>query len=154
MLPVERAEMNETLLMGTDEVTVLAPSADTDGDLFAVQIRMQPGGGPPVMHRHAPSEVYHLLSGELTFYVTGPDGTARRTASAGDTVALAGGTTHTIRNESDSEAVAFCVHTPGGPMEGFVRAAAALATPTMENVLSVAAEHGIEMLGPVTPRPA
>jgi hypothetical protein len=39
-------------------------------------------------------------------------------------------------------------------MEGFIPAAAALATPTMENVLSVAAEHGIELLGPVTPRPA
>jgi hypothetical protein len=37
-------------------------------------------------------------------------------------------------------------------MEGFTRAAAALAatgTPAMEDVLAVAAENGIELLGPV-----
>jgi mannose-6-phosphate isomerase-like protein (cupin superfamily) len=138
--------MTETLRMGGDEITVLTPSTDTQGDLFAVEVRMQPGGGPPVMHRHAPSEVYRMLTGELVFYVTGPDGTVRRTATAGDTVALAGGTPHTIRNESQDEAVAFCVHAPGGPMEGFTRAVVALAVdaaPSMDDVLSVAGRHGV-----------
>jgi hypothetical protein len=68
-------------------------------------------------------------------------------------VALAGGTPHTIRNESaDTDAVAFVVHAPGGPMEGFVRAVAALAeggSPNMDEVLAVAARNGIELLGPV-----
>ena len=49
------------------------------------------------------------------------------TARAGDTVPLAGGTPHTIRNESDADAVAFMVHAPGAPMEDFSRAAADLA---------------------------
>ena len=65
MLPVEYPADIETLRVGTDEITVLAGSADTSGDLFAVELRMPPGGGPPVMHRHAPSEVYRVLSGEL-----------------------------------------------------------------------------------------
>ena len=30
-----------------DEITVLATSAQTNGDLFAVEVRMPPGGGPP-----------------------------------------------------------------------------------------------------------
>jgi hypothetical protein len=57
-----------------------------------------------------------------------------------------------IRNESGADAVAFVVHAPGPPMEGFVRAAAALAAqgaPSMDMVLAVAAENGIELLGPV-----
>ena len=65
---------------------------------------------------------------------------------------LAGGTPHTIRNESAEDAVAFGVNAPGGPMEGFSRAAAALAasgSPAIEDILTVAEEHGIEMLGPV-----
>ena len=65
---------------------------------------------------------------------------------------LAGGTAHTIRNESDVDAVAFVVHAPGKAIEGFSRAAAALAAngePSMEAVLGIAAEHGIELLGPV-----
>jgi quercetin dioxygenase-like cupin family protein len=151
MLPVE-SETREVLRMGTDVITVLATSAQTGGALFAVEIRMQPGGGPPVMHRHDPGEVYHVLAGEFTFYV-GCDADARRvTAVVGDVVPLAGDTPHTIRNESDAEAVAFVVHAPGPPMEGFSRAAAALAadgTPSMDDVLGIAAQHGIEILGPI-----
>ena len=74
------------------------------------------------------------------------------TARAGDTVPLAGGTPHTIRNESDADAVAFMVHAPGPPMEGFSRAAADLAAhrePEIEDVLALAERHGIEMLGPI-----
>ena len=152
MLPVDRG-CAERWALGTDELTVLATGEQTGGTIFAVEIRMPPGGGPPVMHRHAPGEIYHVLSGEFTFYVGDPAATVRRvTAGAGDVVPLAGGTPHTIRNESDADAVAFVVHSPAGPMEGFARAAAALAaagTPTMEQVLAVAAAHGVELLGPV-----
>ena len=154
MLPVETQTEREVLRVGAEEAVVLATSAETGGHLFAVELRMPPGGGPPVMHQHAPSEVFRVLSGEFTFYVTEPDGaTRRRTAVAGDTVTLAGDTPHTIRNESSETAVAFQVHAPGAAMEGFTRGAAALAangTPAMEDVLAVAQENGIELLGPVT----
>ena len=111
---------------------------------------MAPGGGPPVMHRHAPGEVYHVIEGQFTFYVADNGGPARRiTAGPGDVVPLAGNTPHTVRNESTADAVAFVVHAPGGPMEGFARAVAALASPDMESVLKVAAENGIELLGPI-----
>jgi mannose-6-phosphate isomerase-like protein (cupin superfamily) len=161
MVPVEREDA-ERLPLGTDEVTVLATSAQTGGALFAVELRMPPGGGPPVLHRHAPGEVYHVLAGEFAFYLgdgDAPDGPVRRvTATAGDVVPLAGGTPHTIRNESAADAVAFVVHAPGGGMEGFARAAAALAARSgpgdaggqdMAAVLRLAARHGIELLGPI-----
>lgn len=153
MLPVEKMTTPETLRVGRDEITVLAGAADSGGDLFAVELRMPPGGGPPVMHRHAPSEIYRVLAGELAFYITGADGrTVRRVAGPGETVTLAGDTPHTIRNESAQEAVAFGVHAPGEVMDGFTRAAAALAAdgpPAMTDVLAVAERHGIEMLGPI-----
>ena len=91
-------------------------------------------------------------SGEFTFYVGGAGTPVRRvTATVGDVVPLAGGTPHTIRNESDTDAVAFVVHAPGASMENFSRAVAALAAggePRMEDVLAVAQRHGIELLGP------
>jgi len=155
MQPVDSVTA-ERLHLGGDEVTVLATCAQTGGTLFAVAVRMPPGGGPPVMHRHDPGEVYHVLEGEFAFYVRDPAGPVQRTiATAGDVVPLPGGTPHTIRNESAADAIAFVVHAPGAPMEGFCRAAAALAAdgePSMEAVLSVAARHGIELLGPV-PQP-
>jgi len=49
------------------------------------------------------------------------------------------------------DAVAFVVHAPGPVMEGFSRAVAATATERsmgIEDVLSLAERHGIEMLGP------
>jgi hypothetical protein len=46
-LPVDFATA-ERLLLGLDRITVLATSAQTGGALFAVEIRMPPGGGPPV----------------------------------------------------------------------------------------------------------
>jgi hypothetical protein len=75
----------------------------------------------------------------------------RTTARAGETVPLAGGTPHTVRNESGADAIAFVVHTPGAPMEGFVRAVAAQVADgetSMDDVLKIAAQHGIELLGP------
>lgn len=153
MLPVDNEPTADILRVGSELATVLATTEETNGDLFAVELRMPPGGGPPVMHRHAPSEIYRVLSGEFTFYLAQPDGViVRRVAGAGETVTLAGNTPHTIRNESTQDAVAFQVHAPGGPMEGFTRSAARLAAdhpPTIEEVLAIAERHGIELLGPV-----
>ncbi len=105
------------------------------------------------MHRHAPSEVYRILSGEFVFYITGIDGvTTRRVARPGETVTVAGNTAHTIRNESTEEAVAFHVHTPGRAMEEFARSAAQLAadhTPSIEEIFALADRNGIELMGPV-----
>jgi len=151
MLPVDVTRA-ERVHLGTDEITVLATSAQTGGALFAVRIRMPPGGGPPVMHRHDPGEIYYVLAGEFTFWVEDATGVRRVTATAGDVVPLAGGTPHTVRNESADDAVAFVVHAPGAPMEGFSRAVAAAAAdgdPGMDDVLAIAARHGIELLGPI-----
>jgi mannose-6-phosphate isomerase-like protein (cupin superfamily) len=150
MLPVDRSTA-QRLRLGADEITLLATSAQTGGALLAIEVRMPPGGGPPVMHRHDPGEVYHVLEGEFTFYV-GQNPTTRVIATAGDVVPLVGGTPHTIRNESTTDAVAFVVHAPGAPFEGFVRAVAAMAdggSPDVSAVLAVAARNGIEMLGPI-----
>ncbi len=151
-LPVDIATA-ERFLLGADEMTVLATSEDTNGALFAHEVRMHPGGGPPMMHRHDPGEIYLVQEGEFTFYV-GDEG-RRVTARAGDVVPLAGGTPHTIRNESDADAVAIVVHAPGEPMEHFSRAAADLAAagePSIDDVLALAEQHGIEMLGPIPVR--
>jgi quercetin dioxygenase-like cupin family protein len=150
-LPVDPATA-ERFLLGGDEITVLADCAQTGGALFAVQIRMPPGGGPPLLHRHDPGEVYHVLAGEFTFYTGEGDAVSRTTARAGDVMPLAGGTPHTIRNESDADAVAFVVHAPGAPMEHFTRAVVAEAAhgaPSLDAILTIATRNGIDFLGPV-----
>jgi hypothetical protein len=49
MLPVDR-DQAEHWLLGTDHITVLATGDQTGGAIFAVEIRMPSGGGPPVIH--------------------------------------------------------------------------------------------------------
>ncbi|HEY7988997.1 MAG TPA: cupin domain-containing protein [Lapillicoccus sp.] len=155
MLPVDR-DQAEHLLLGTDYTTVLATGDQTGGAIFAVEIRMPPGGGPPVMHRHEPSEIYYVTGGEFAFYLGHPDGSVRRVlAGVGDVVPLRGLTPHTVRNEGDVDATAFVVHSPAAVMEGFSRAAVALAAespeapPSMADVLDLARRHGVELLGPI-----
>ena len=146
-IPVDRAGA-ERLILGTDELTVVARGADTGGALFAVEIRMPPGGGPPVMHRHAPGEVYYVQEGEFAFYVGHPEGAVRRiAASAGEIVPLAGGTPHTIRNETDADARAFVVYAPAAVMENLSYAAADLGAggeADMAAVLELASRSGVE----------
>jgi mannose-6-phosphate isomerase-like protein (cupin superfamily) len=155
MLPVDIGAADRWQL-GTDELRVLATGDMTGGAIFAVQIRMPPGGGPPVMHRQAHSEIYYVLDGEFAFYAGNSDGGMRRiVARPGDVVPLAGGVPHTIRNEGDRDAIAFVVHSPAAVMAGFSRAAAALAdrgAPTMDDVLALAQRHGVELLGPAPTR--
>jgi mannose-6-phosphate isomerase-like protein (cupin superfamily) len=94
-------------------------------------------------------EVYRVLDGEFTFYFGAGDAIERVVAPAGAVVHVAGGREHTIRNESDRTARGFVTFTDGAAqMEGFVRAAAALAergAPALEDVLAVAARHGVEI---------
>lgn len=151
MLPVDRASA-EQLRLGSDTLTVLATSAETAGAIFAVEIRMPPGGGLPLLHRHAPSEIYHVLEGEFVFHLDRGAGIERVVAGPGDVVPLTGGTPHTIRNESEHDAVAFVVHSPGTAMDEFAHAGAALAAagdPAIDDMLALAAHHGVEILGPV-----
>ncbi len=143
----------DRLRVGADDITIRASSAQTRGALLAAEVHMAPGGGPPFMHRHAQSEVYHVLDGELTFYLADPDGRVHRvTGGAGGVVRIPGAQPHTIRNESRTGATAFTVYAPGDEMERFVHAAAALGTggaPDPSAVAELAARHGIEVTGPL-----
>jgi len=154
-MPDEHAQAREHLTVGTDEITLRVTSQATAGALLAADVRLPAGGGPPMLHRHEPAELYRLDRGELTLYVEDDDGDIQRiTAQPGAVVHIPGGRAHTVRNESRDEARAFVVFTPATAIERFIRRAATLATtgmPRIEDVLALAEQHGIEMAGPLPP---
>jgi len=129
----ELSLLPDELQVGSDRIRFHVTAAQTAGALVAAEVRMPPGGGPPVLHvEDDDAEV------------------GRLTAGPGSVVPIAGGRAHTIRNETGDEALAYVVYAPGAPMEAFVRAAATLpAPPSMDAVLDLAQRHGIEMAGPV-----
>ncbi len=143
----------DRLTVGAEELTFRVTGEASGGALTAVEVLMPPGGGPPALHRHEPFELYRVEEGELAFYLAGASGAVERTvAGEGAVVAIKGGREHTIRNESDADARAFVVLSPAGGMERFARAAGALAAAgavTADQVMNLAAEHGIEITRPL-----
>lgn len=131
----------DTLSVGTDELTFRVTSAESDGALLAVEVRLPAGGGPPALHRHAAAELYRVERGELAIYLEDD----RIPAGPGAVVHIPGGHAHTVRNESGADAHAYVVFAPGTEIERFMRAAGALATPDPSEVMALAERHGIEM---------
>jgi len=132
--------------VGRDEIAFRATSAA----LLAAEVWLPAGGGPPLLHRHAPEELYRVERGELAIYLEDERGDVQRIeARPGSVVHIPAGRAHTVRNESGQEASAYVVFSPGAEMEAFLRAAGALAEPSVEEVLALAERHGIEMAGPV-----
>ena len=131
------------LRVGSDAIKLQVTSEATGGALLAAEVRIPPGGGPPAMHRHPPDEIYRGERGELTIYLEDE----RIALAPGDVVHIPGGASHTVRNESGEEALAYVVYSPGAEMEGFVRAAAELEAPDPAAVVALAERHGIEFTG-------
>jgi len=135
-----------TITVGHETLAFRVTGEDSDGALAVLEVRMPPGGGPPMLHRHDAFEAYRVDSGELAFYLESEGGEVTRTiAGPGSVVAIPGGREHTIRNESEAEAEALVVFTPGSEMEAFAREAGALTDPGPADVMAVAAAHGIEI---------
>lgn len=144
------AERGELLRVGGDEMRLRLTSDETRGEAIAFEVEMQPGGGPPALHRHPSLEIYRVESGELCLYLGADDGSVeRRVVGAGEVAFIPGGREHTIRNESGSPAEAFVVLSPGGELEEFARSASELVAPRPEEVMTLAARSGIEITRPL-----
>jgi oxalate decarboxylase/phosphoglucose isomerase-like protein (cupin superfamily) len=137
--------------IGSDDITIRVSSGETGGRLVAADVQMPAGGGPPLLHRHDPAEVYRVVRGELAIYLEDAAGAiGRHLTRAGDVIHIPPGRAHTVRNESRVGAEAYVVFTPGEAMERFVHAAAGLAADAgPDDVVAVARRHGLTFAGPV-----
>jgi oxalate decarboxylase/phosphoglucose isomerase-like protein (cupin superfamily) len=147
--PVDRVDV------GGDVITFRVTSEQSGGAAIAYDVSFAPGGGPPMLHRHQAFELFRVDAGELAFYLEDESGETRRSvAGSGDVVAIPPNREHTVRNESEAEARALAVLSPGAEMERFARGAGRLSghgTETrVDEVLALAAASGIEITRPLT----
>ena len=137
-------------------LTFKVTNADTEGRFTVVELRAQPGGGPP-LHTHPSSESFTILEGEFAF--SGLDGREPFTvrAAPGDTVFIPGGTPHTYAVVGDRPGRTMLVLTPGAEMERFFAEAgervgpgepAPAGPPDIPAMLATAQKHGIGFVGP------
>jgi mannose-6-phosphate isomerase-like protein (cupin superfamily) len=148
---LDRAAAEDRVSVGEAEIRFRLSTAESDDAVAVLEVWIPAGGGPPMLHRHDPFELYRVESGELAIYLADERGKVNReVAGPGAVVAIPGGREHTVRNESDAEARAFVVFTPGADMERFVRAAGELgANAAPQRLLGLAAAHGIEITRPL-----
>jgi hypothetical protein len=139
----------EEVTVGRDRIVFKLTSEQSEGEVAVFNVRIPPSGGQPMLHRHDPFELYRVGSGELAFYLEGKDGAVTRTvAGPGSVVPIAGGLEHTVRNESDDEAEATVVLSPGEPMERFARVIDDLSrvrAAGQDEMIAIAEAHGIEI---------
>jgi len=132
---------------------VKASNDATDGRVFVVEQLAPRGAGSPLHVHHREDEWFYVIEGELTFWVGGE----LTDAPAGSFVYGPRDIPHTFDVVSD-QARFLLVTEPAG-FEKFMRAASEPAPtltippqptepPDLEALTALAAEHGIEILGP------
>jgi mannose-6-phosphate isomerase-like protein (cupin superfamily) len=129
-----------------------------DGEHSVLEMVAPPGDQPPLHVHHDSEEGFYLLEGEVTFWA----GDLERTLGPGDFVLGPRGVPHTYRVTGE-EPARFLVTSSTGAFAAFVQAFGepaerrALPTdvvPDVERLGRLAAEHGIELLGPPGMLPA
>ena len=127
----------------SNRVRILADGASTSGAFGLVETLSAPPGSMPPLHVHDQTdEGFYVLEGELKLYTPGQ----QLTLCAGDYVLAPHGVPHTFR-VGEHAARWLTVSLPAGH-ERFVAAVSALSAPDPIQLLRIAAEHGIEILGP------
>jgi quercetin dioxygenase-like cupin family protein len=133
--------------------TIKAASETTDGRLAVIEFRWPQGGGSPLHVHHNEDEWFYVIEGELTIWVGGDV----VVAPAGSFVWGPRDVPHTFLVTSTE--ARFLMVTDPAPFADFVRAMsepaqaltlapASVQPPDPERMTAVAAEYGIEILGP------
>jgi quercetin dioxygenase-like cupin family protein len=152
--PIVTAPMGGEALWAFGGLTMIKTSAETTGGAVAVIEQLAPQGAGSPLHVHSrEDEWFYVIEGELTFWVGGEVSVA----PAGTFVFGPKGIPHTFL-VSSAEARFLLVTEPAG-FEQFVRGAGEPAArmeippppteaPDMAAMSALAAEYGIEILGP------
>lgn len=134
-------------------LTIKADAAATGGRLGVMEHLAARGLGSPLHVHRREDEWFYVMEGEVTFWVGG----RVVTAGPGDLAWLPRDVPHTFMVTSEQARFLLVVE-PGG-FEDFVRALSVPAErreippasdvpPDMERLVAIAAEHGVEILGP------
>ena len=136
-------------------LTFIKATAETTGGAFGLVDQIVPAGFASPFHVHrAEDEIFYVLDGTLRLYSQG----RQLELAAGGVAFLPRNVPHGFRVEGTTPARVFFMSIPGGGFENFVleMSEPALdphtpptAPPDMEKLMTLAAKHKIEILGPL-----
>ena len=134
--------------LGNFEAVVLAGGDQTDAAFSLLRTQREPTGfGPPLHRHHDSAEAFYVLEGEYLMILED----RRETCPAGSFVYVPRGVAHTFEVTSATPGTKLNLFAPAG-MVGFFEALAdaeAAGTATPELLDRIAAQHHMEVVGPV-----
>ena len=114
------AKQGRQVRLGADVVTIKAGSDTTAGSMLVFELRVPPGEGPPMLHRHEYAEVFYVLDGAFEVRTLDAENQVQAaTLMAGDTVAIPSMVWHTFRNDGATPSTLLAIHSPP-VMEGLI----------------------------------
>lgn len=136
-------------------MTIRISSSESKDGIFMVEQTLPFGESPPLHIHHNEDEAFYILSGTIRFLIGGEE----RIVHTGDTLIAPKGVPHSFRVESPEGARCLTVATGsdfetiirrgGRPATGRILPAKIAPTPeVMEALFALAAENGIEVVGP------
>ena len=128
-----------------NRVQIHISGLQTDGALALLESTGPAGDHTPLHVHHLDDEGFYVLDGQLTLWA----GDDTQVLRAGDSILAPRGVPHTLRVDTDARWLV--TSTPAG-FEAFVRAVGRSTPPSSlpapDELARIAAQHGIEILGP------
>lgn len=118
-------------------ISITADSKDTD-DEYAILDMLVPPGFENGLHTHEPSEVFHVIEGEIRLHIDGDDAVL----GPGSSGYVPAGIVHGFENSGDVVSRVIAVMSPGGAEQFF----AAVGEPSEDRSLPAPVEPTEEML--------
>jgi quercetin dioxygenase-like cupin family protein len=144
----------------TEIVEAKLTEEDTNGAYTVFEVRAPPGGGPALLHTHAPQETFYILEGTFEFGGLRSEGRYGIRASTGAVVHIPAGALHGFQNVGDAPGRVLVVYEPPGLMQSFFATMHAAvdhpdplnapveALPDQARILEIFAQHQMEVFIP------
>jgi mannose-6-phosphate isomerase-like protein (cupin superfamily) len=118
-----KASQGKYFLVAGDVTIVRASSKETAGQMLMLEVSVEAGGGPPVLHRHQYSEIFYFLEGE--FEISTADDNYKLSThrvKSGDAVSVPSLAWHNFKNVGTTKGKFLVIHSPP-VMEAFLQEA-------------------------------
>jgi mannose-6-phosphate isomerase-like protein (cupin superfamily) len=120
-LHITKSSQGKYFLVAGDVTIVRASSEDTAGQMLMLEVSVEAGGGPPVLHRHQYSEIFYFLEGEFEISTADDDyKLSTHRVKAGDAVAVPSLVWHNFKNVGTTSGKFIVIHSPP-VMEAFLQ---------------------------------
>lgn len=127
--------------MDSFKIKCIIPGSETGHQVSVFEEEVAPDTGPPLHLHENQFEVFHVISGNITFEVDGK----RMDVQAGGVAVIPPGVAHTFANKSNDPSVIHFELLPSGKSEAFFEK---LVAGDFEDVPAFFEKHGLRLLGP------